>query len=583
MVCALYPGLLDLPEQLASWVDSDRERNGQVAMPAGPHRSRRRGQVFRRAGQPHDGAASRGGRSMGLITRRLGLTVALCLSAHATLAANCHAPVVDGQLYSVVNAGSGKALDVVGGSQQAGAAMQQWGYTAGAHQQFTLRNLGNGYWSMTGRASGMLLDIDLASVSDGAGLLQWPGNGGLNQQWLLKQALNGAYNVQARHSGKSLTAPNSNSGARIYQAADGATGFQRWFFNPASGSCGAAPDGFAGQRGPDGLATTTGGGSTPPVLVTSCSALIAALQSSQPAVVQIPAGAAIDCRTAPRTVSACAVACPSNQDPGKYTYRLPVGAQSCKELGASSETRYSRTRNEQRIFVGSNKTLVGLDRHATLRGASLELGASRNVIIRNLSIEQINPALVEGGDGITLSGASHVWVDHVRFSMISDGHIDIANSSNVTLSWNRFDGVNPAVCGSKHFYTNAIVNSQVTLHHNFWDRSAGRNPKLDGLATRAHLYNNYWRDISYFAINAAGGAQARIEGNFFANTSRPHWNAGGGLLEAALPSNRYTGIAAADPYRHTGAAVFGDTSLAPYKLDNVDGLPAVLDGGTGPR
>lgn len=317
--------------------------------------------------------------------------------------------------------------------------------------------------------------------------------------------------------------------------------------------------------------------------VQSCAALVGALQSSAPAVLLIPAGTTIDCRTAARSESACAISCPSYQDPGKQIYRIPVGGQSCRDLGSDSEIRYGRSRNELTIRVASNKTLLGLNSHARLVGATLNLTGARNVIIRNLSIENANPSLVEAGDGITLDQSSHVWIDHVRFSMISDGHIDIANSRNVTLSWNRFEGGNGAVCGNQHHYTNAIVNSLVTLHHNFWNRASGRNPKLDGSLTRAHFYNNYWVDISYFAINASGGAQARVEGNFFADTSRPHWNGGYGLIDAPWWANRYTGISATDPYPHGGTTVIGDLRLYGFALDPVDLVPAQVTELAGPR
>lgn len=508
------------------------------------------------------------------------LGVAVSATAQA---ANCTADVVSGQLYSIHNLGSGQSLDVTGGSLQAGAPVQQWGYTAGEHQQFQVRSLGNGYWSIQNRKSGHLLDIASQSVNDGARLLQYPATGGYNQQWLLKKSTTGAYNIVARHSGKSVTVGGTASGAAVYQAPDSAAASQRWFFNPVAGGCGTGPDGFAAQPGPDGLSTTTGGGNAAPVLVSSCSALASALQSSAPAVVQIAAGATVDCRTPARSQSACAIACPSYQDPGKVFYRVPVGTQTCSELGASSDARYSRTRNETSIKVTSNKTLVGLGAGSKLIGASLNVSGSKNVIIRNLSIENVNPGLVEAGDAITLNNSSHVWIDHVRFNLISDGHVDIQGSRNVTLSWNRFDGANPAVCGGQHHYTNAVSNSQVTLHHNFWNKTSGRNPKLEGSSTRAHLYNNYWLDVSYFAINASGGAQAKVEGNFFANTSRPHWNDGNGLLDASLASNRYTGVSATDPYRHTGARVFGDIALYPYTVSAVDQLPAQLSSGTGPR
>ncbi|MEJ7807513.1 MAG: RICIN domain-containing protein, partial [Telluria sp.] len=248
------------------------------------------------------------------------LAVALALLAPSAAAANCTVPPVNGGLYSIANLGSGKVLDMTDGATQAGAYVQQWGYGGSANQLFHVRDLGNGYWTMTGRHSGMLLDVLDLSLQEGARVVQWPSNGGTNQQWLLKRSTTGGYNIVARHSGKSLTVGDSGSGARVYQATDMATSLQRWFFNPASGLCGTTPDGFAAQSGADGLATTTGGGAVPPVTVSSCSALTAALQSGVPAVVQIAAGSAIDCRTPARSQGACAISCPSNQDAGKSIY-----------------------------------------------------------------------------------------------------------------------------------------------------------------------------------------------------------------------------------------------------------------------
>ncbi|QYF93205.1 RICIN domain-containing protein [Massilia sp. PAMC28688] len=513
----------------------------------------------------------------------LALAAGLSLPAPAAIAANCTADVIDGQLYTIASVESRKVLDIEAGSVQAGAPVQLWGNGGSPNQQFYVRSLGNGYWTIQGRQSAMLLDVAGQSLQEGGRIVQWPATGGSNQQWLLKKSTTGGYNVVARHSGKSLSVADSNSGSRVYQASDKASLLQRWFFNPVSGSCGGRPDGFAAQSGPDGLSTTTGGGSATPVTVGSCSALASALQSASPAVIQVAAGATIDCRTAARSQSACAISCPSYQDPGKTFYRVPVGTQTCKQLGSATDARHARTRNETTIKVASNKTLVGLSSGSRIIGASFNLGNARNVIIRNLAIEHVNPGLIEAGDGITLNQSSHVWIDHVRFSMISDGHVDIQNSKNVTLSWNRFDGLNPAVCGGKHHYTNAIADSQVTLHHNFWNKPSGRNPKLDGAATRVHLYNNYWLDVTYFAINANNGAQARIDGNFFANTVRPHWAEAGGMLDANLASNRYTGVSASDPYRHTGARALADVAMYAYRLDPVDKLPAQVGAGAGPR
>lgn len=497
-------------------------------------------------------------------------------------AANCTAAPVAGELYSILNLGTGKVLDVTAGSTQASVQLQQWGYAASSNQQFYLKSAGNGYWNLQARHSGMLADVQARSTAEGAPVIQSPANGGANQQWQLKKSTTGAYNIVAVHSGKSLTVADANSGSKIYQATDSASGKQRWFLNPVSGQCGGTA-GFAHTSGPDGLATTTGGGGATPVTVTSCGALANALKSNAAAVVQIPANTTIDCRTPARTQMACPVACPSYQDPGKYTYRIPVGTQSCTELGSSSNALQARSRNETAITVTSNKTLMGMGAGARVLGASFNVSGVKNVIIRRLAIEDVNPGLVEAGDAITVNNASHVWIDHVSFKLISDGHVDLQGSRNVTLSWNRFDGVNPAVCGSQHHYTNMAQDTQVTFHHNFWDRASGRNPKLGGAATRAHLFNNYWKDITYFSIGVGESAQAKVDGNYFANSARPHWNNTGGYIDANLASNRYTGVSGTDAEKDSGQRVFADVAMYPYTLDKVDDLPAVLANGAGNR
>lgn len=609
------------------------------------------------------------------------------------MAANCTEDPVSSHYYSVINYGSGKALDISGSETGNGGNAIQWTNNASRNQQFYLTDLGNGYWSIAASHSGRALDVSGWSSDEGANVQQWDYHGGNNQQWQLKHSTTGAFNIVSRHSGKSLTVANASNGGNVYQQSDAASPYQRWYLNPVDISCadlangagtsavslsvtagdgyidlswtaqgtlaniqvmrdtdanprgrgrvailagasrsyrdndvvngtrywywikykdsngvvdnsnagdavaggsdsGNVPPvvdsgnllGFAAQPGSDGLATTTGGGNRTPITVTSCDGLSSALSASGPAVVRIPANTTIDCRTAPRTQPACEIHCPSySDDPNKLYYRIPVGTQTCTELGSTSNDRLvNRTRNETRIRVASDKTLEGVGGNAKLLGASFQLQDVRNIIIRNLSIEDVNPGLIEAGDGISMDRTSHIWLDHLRFNLISDGHIDMYDSSNVTLSWNRFKGENDAVCGGKHHYTQLISNSQVTLHHNDWRNISGRNPKVDGGASRVHLFNNFWKNVTYFSIGVGSGAQAKVEGNYFENAAKPHWDTGNGLIDADIASNRYTGISANDPDKDTGGSVFGDIDMYPYTLDSVDDVPGIVDRGAGP-
>ena len=73
----------------------------------------------------------------------------------------------------------------------------------------------------------------------------------------------------------------------------------------------------------------------------------------------------------------------------------------------------------QRLRVGSNKTLIGLGPHAGIQGMGLFIGGGvHNVIVRNLTLSDINPQVVWGGDALTIDNAEGVWIDHNTFARI---------------------------------------------------------------------------------------------------------------------------------------------------------------------
>lgn len=504
------------------------------------------------------------------------------------LAQNCSELPVSGQLYSVINRGSGLALDVNTGDTSGAPDVITYEYWGGSNQHFYLLEDSDGNWTFQSAYNGQVLDVLNLSTSDGANLIVYDDWGGSNQRWQLRASSAGGFNIVSALSGKSVTVAGSTNLSNVYQNTDAGLSSQRWYINPVSGSCGggassggSAVSGFASQSGSDGLSTTTGGGSSNLVTVTTCSALASALSSSAATVVQIPDNTIIDCRTSSRTVAACPLDCATWNDAGKTWYRIPVGTQTCTELGSTSDATVNVTRNETSITVASNKTLIGLGAGSRVRGASFNVNGVQNVIFRNLMIDEINPALVEAGDAISVNSSSHVWIDHVSFSRISDGYVDIRDSANVTLSWNRFYGYNSDVCANQHWYTALVDDSQVTIHHNFWDTAAGRNPKIVGSSARAHLYNNYWKDITYFSIGVDDSAQALVENNYFENSARPHWNQGSGYIEAS--GNTYTGASTSSTGRDSNATVFGDVSLYAYTLEDPSALGSQVDGGTGPQ
>ncbi len=287
-------------------------------------------------------------------------------------------------------------------------------------------------------------------------------------------------------------------------------------------------------------APTTGGDTAEPVLVSDAATLTDALAGDEPAVILVPEGR-LNVRRAPMEAAnfdTCPTACPSGTG---TTYNVLSAGQTC------DVPTISMPRNERRMRIGSNKTLVGLGRGAQLRGAWFDVGVSSNVILRNLAIYDVNRDLIEAGDGISVGGVDRLWVDHVTFKWISDGFIDVsADSTNVTFSWLRYDGENPAACLGRHPRANELVNAMVTFHHTIWTHVNGRAPLVTHSLTQAHLYNDLFSDDVDYAVGAGCDAQILLEGSYFEKVVTPSskrectdGTVGLGAIQAPAGSNAY--------------------------------------------
>ncbi|MGL1904330.1 MAG: RICIN domain-containing protein [Fibrobacterales bacterium] len=87
----------------------------------------------------------------------------------------------------IINAESGKALDVADYSTENGGNVHQWDYVGGLNQQWTIGNADNGAFSITNAMSGKALDVAEWSTWDGGNIHQWDYIGGANQQWDIVQ------------------------------------------------------------------------------------------------------------------------------------------------------------------------------------------------------------------------------------------------------------------------------------------------------------------------------------------------------------------------------------------------------------
>ncbi len=480
-------------------------------------------------------------RKTGLVHRtRLLVTMAGMFLSGIAQANNCTEMPTNDNVYNIVNEATGRYMDVAYGAKERGAHIHQWSKNDRTNQQFKVRSLGDGYWSIhpvSGEERNMSLDVAGGSNSDGAEIIQWEYEGQRNQRWKFNQADNGAIKIVSLQSGKLITVAQDTNGSKLYQRSiltNHMAPHQNWYFNPVDSNCGSdktdngdkAPVGFASlsEQVSNGVRTTTGGGNATPIQVNSCDQLATALKSKGPAVVQLP-NATLKCFK-PRTAQACKFTCGSSRSPNNpdKTYLHMPGADGCAAM--VSPERYKGmvdvTRNDIGMTITSNKTLEGLGPNSRVEGVSFSLNGVKNVIIRNFTIANVNPHLTEAGDAISMNNTSNIWLDHLETSMISDGHLDMYNSKNVTVSWNRFEGLNPHFCEGREPFNGFAQNSEVTYHHNYWRYSNGRNPKVMK-NTHAHIYNNLWKGITGHAISVNSGAQIKVEGNYFEDTHNPQW------------------------------------------------------------
>ncbi|GAB3169332.1 hypothetical protein GCM10027059_34000 [Myceligenerans halotolerans] len=168
------------------------------------------------------------------------------------------------------------------------------------------------------------------------------------------------------------------------------------------------------------------------------------------------------------------------------------------------------------IRVGSNTTVEGVS-GARLTGCGLDVADAENVIIRNLSFDGWDD------DAINIQMSRNVWVDHNTFGVGYDGSLDIKRGSDyVTVSWNHFQGHDKnALLG--HSDDNGDQDTgalRVTYHHNWFDGTVQRNPRVR-FANPVHVFNNLYTGVSSYGVASTMGAGVLVEGNYFENVDDP--------------------------------------------------------------
>lgn len=179
----------------------------------------------------------------------------------------------------------------------------------------------------------------------------------------------------------------------------------------------------------------------------------------------------------------------------------------------------------------SDKTIDarGANVHIT-KGAGITLQFVKNVIIHGLHIHDIvegNGGMVRDsvdhfglrtksdGDGISLFGASNIWIDHVSMERCYDGLIDaIEGSTAITISNGHFTDHNEVMLFGAKDAASIDQVMQITLAFNhFGKRLIQRMPRCRW--GYIHVVNNDYTHWNMYAIGGSMHPTIITQGNRF--------------------------------------------------------------------
>lgn len=121
--------------------------------------------------------------------------------------------------FEIYNKDSQKALNVVEGSTENSAEIEQYGYDGWNSQKWKFEKLDNTYYKIVNINSQKVLDVSGLSTQIGASCIQYTYNDGWNQQWQIIENADGTYKIQNRWSGLylAITSGSNEDGARCIQ------------------------------------------------------------------------------------------------------------------------------------------------------------------------------------------------------------------------------------------------------------------------------------------------------------------------------------------------------------------------------
>jgi hypothetical protein len=137
--------------------------------------------------------------------------------------------ILDGT-YRVISKKSKKVLDVYASGTADGTNVQQWGWTGGSNQKWTLTHLGSGQYQAMGVGSGKLLEVAGASTANGANIRIFTSNNNNCQKWTVTPTGDGNFKLLNVNSGKAVDVSGGSTadGANVLQWPYSGADNQQW-------------------------------------------------------------------------------------------------------------------------------------------------------------------------------------------------------------------------------------------------------------------------------------------------------------------------------------------------------------------
>jgi pectate lyase len=182
-------------------------------------------------------------------------------------------------------------------------------------------------------------------------------------------------------------------------------------------------------------------------------------------------------------------------------------------------------------------SILGVGTSGELDGVGITVTRSHDVVLRNLTIHHVDTG---EKDAVSITDHStNVWVDHNElYSDLAvdedyyDGLVDVKrNSAYVTISSNYIhDHWKTSLLG--HEDDPSLAPDNITYAFNHFRHVNSRVPLIR--YAHVHMLNNYFDTIGSSAINARGGAQVLVEGNYFYRTGSGNADSHAGQIQGPV-------------------------------------------------